>query len=304
MSPWLRTAVLLAAAAAAAPAQAPGAPEARPPATGVQQYSESVSRDLFAACDADSDDRLDVFEAGDALDLVRDARDTNGFRRFDVDRDGFVSWVEFDQQFWDTVQRGGSFRVRTCRSLIEASPERQAAQAPTPVQSFLQMHDQNRNGGLDQQEIEAMVRATGLPPTIGVQLRAQDHDRSGRIDEAELAPWFEQLRGLLPGSLFAAANPNGVLPPPWQHGDTDADGRIGADELAAMLRRLDPMLARWATTLLRALDRDGDGTLGAGELPQPQPPVRHGTARQHRPDEAPDGPPRATAERAAVPARR
>ncbi|MBL9079131.1 MAG: hypothetical protein JNL08_16635 [Planctomycetes bacterium] len=249
--------------------------------TGLQSYSESISRDLFTACDADSDDRLDVFEASDALDAIAGPKDSAGFQRYDTDRDGFVSWLEFDQQFWDTAQRGSTFRVRPCRNLGESTVERQQAQTLSPLQAFLRMHDKNGNGALDPDEVEAIVTTAGLQPTVGTQLRAQDRDRSGRIDEAELAPWFEQLRGMLPGTVGAADPARGSLPAPWQAGDRDGNGRLDAAELADLLRRLDPMLARWAEHLVRALDRDGDNALDHKELPVPETPSRHGPALRH-----------------------
>jgi Ca2+-binding EF-hand superfamily protein len=300
MSSWLASVVLFVAATATlVPAQDAGSKQegSRGTRTGVQSYSESLSRDLFSACDADSDDRLDVFEASEALDAVAEPKDSAGFQRLDTDRDGFVSWPEFDQHFWTVVQRGGPFHVRPCRSLVEQARERQEARPASPLQSFLRLHDKNDNGGLDPDELEQMVRATNLPPTIGTQLRGLDHDRSGRVDEAELAPVWELLRPLVAGAGQGAGATTGVLPPPWQAGDLDGNGRIDTEELKAVLRRLDPALARWAQYLLRALDRDGDGGLGAGELPQPKRPVRHGTAA-HRDASAPAATPNQTVSQA------
>lgn len=268
-------------AAAQAPSSAPE-PGSRNARTGVTTYSESVSRDLFSACDSDSDDRLDVFEAGDSLDAVRDAKDAAGFERLDTDRDGFVSWPEFDRHFWAIVQRGGAFHVRPCRSLAEPSPERQEARPASPLQVFLRLHDKNGNGGLDPDELEQMVRTTNLPPSLGSELRKLDQDMSGRVDEAELAPAFELLRPFVTGTPGAPAAASGALPPPWQAADTDGNGRIDQEEFASVLRRLDPTLARWAQVLLRALDKNGDGSLVGSELPQPERPVRHGTANNHR----------------------
>ncbi len=280
------TPLLLAATAALAPAQAGGdtpSPGKRAARTGVQGYSESVSRDLFSACDADSDDRLDVFEASEALDAVASPKDSTGFQRLDTDRDGFVSWPEFDLHFWNVTQRGGVFHVRPCRTLVEQAPERQEARPASPLQGFLRMHDKNGNGGLDPDELEQMVQATNLPPAIGGELRGLDHDHSGRIEEAELAPWFELLRGLVPGAGSSTATAAGVLPPPWQAADQDGNGRIDGKELNTILQRLDPALVRWTAQLLRALDRDGDSSLGANELPPPQPPARHGTPARTTP---------------------
>ena len=249
-----------------------------PPRTSVHSYSERASRDLFTACDADSDDRLDLFEACEALESLEDPKDSEAFLRLDSDRDGFLSWPEFDHHLWSIVQKGGSLHVRPCRHLVDQAPERQEARAATPLQRFLRLHDANGNGGLDAPEIDQMVRRTGLPPAIVGQLRTLDHDQSGRIEVAELAPWFELLRGLVPEAGAEPPAPGGALPPPWRTEDLDADGRIDEAELTAMLRRLDPSLPRWAAHLLRNLDRNRDGALDATELPAVRRAARPGTS--------------------------
>ena len=276
----VRASLLLAALLAPLSAQEDAAPQSdrRAPRTSVHRYSESVSRDLFRACDADSDDRLDVFEASSAPDAVRDPQDSEAFQRFDTDRDGYVSWPEFDRSFWNLVQRGGAFHVRPCRSLVDQAPEGQEARPSSPLRDFLRMFDRNGNGGLDPEELEQMARTTNLPPAISGELRSLDLDHSGRVEEAELAPWFELLRGLVPGAGRPAKTSTSTLPPPWQSGDVDQDGRIDQAEFTAMLRRLDATLVRWAAQLLRSLDRDRDGRLSPSELPAPERTERHGTA--------------------------
>lgn len=235
----------------------------------MRTYTEALSRDLFTACDSDGDDRLDLFEAAEALDALRDLRDRDAFVRLDGDRDGFLSWPEFDQHFWSVIQFGGTFHLRPCRALVEQAPEQRQARPASPLQRFVALHDSNGNGALDPDEVERMVVRTELPPNVSAQLRGLDRDKSGRIDEAELAPWFELLRGRVPEATPQAtpARGGGPLLPPWHDNDADGNGRIDRDELAAALRRIDPSLARWAEALLRALDLDRDGQLDAAELP-------------------------------------
>lgn len=232
--------------------------------------SEAISRDLFSACDADGDDRLDVFEASDALDTVREPRDTEGFARLDGDRDGFVTWPEFQTLLQATLQRGDAFKVRTVRAFT-APAER--AQPAAPVQKLLQLYDKNQNGGLDPEEIDRYLRDNGLPG-LGPQLRSLDADRNGRIDAQELTPWL----ALLPGRPAGDPAPAGIarLPEPFDAADANQDGRLDPGELATVLRRLDPSLAYWAADLLRGLDRNRDGVLQPDELPSRTPPGQPG----------------------------
>jgi Ca2+-binding EF-hand superfamily protein len=223
--------------------------------------SEAQSRDLFTACDADGDDRLDLFEAHDALDTMRSLRDADGFAVLDKDRNGYVSWPEFDANLRSSLLHDGKFTVRTSRRLAPSAPE---AKAATPLQQFLQLHDTDGNGGLDPAEIEAYLRQTGLPPALGGQLRTLDLDRSGRLEEAELAPWFEQLPGR---SASPGTATDSVLLPLWASVDDDNSGTIDVAELARVLRRLDPTLERAAAELLRSLDKNRDGVLQPGEIP-------------------------------------
>jgi Ca2+-binding EF-hand superfamily protein len=241
------------------------------PRTSSDVWSESTSRELFTACDGDGDDRLDLFEANEALDTLGDPKDSRAFLRLDADRDGFLTWPEFDDHFRAVVQRGGILRVRTCRRLVTAAPEQQSARPATPIQRVMQLHDRNDNGGLDPDEIEQLLRLVDLPPAFASQLKALDLDHSGRLEEAELAPLFERLRGRLPLPGGEAPRPASELPPPWSTIDRNGDARIDTEEFAQGLRRIDPSLARWAAQLLQRLDRDKDGAAAAAELPVPQP---------------------------------
>jgi Ca2+-binding EF-hand superfamily protein len=255
----------------AAGERAPGGGDAAPARTGTEREfagscSPATSRDLFSACDADADDRLDVFEAGDALETMRGATDHDGFARFDTDRDGYVDWPEFDGVLRATLQRGGTFRVRTVRTF---APPTQSARPATELQRFLQLHDGNGNGGLDPDEVQQMLQERGLSPQLGALLRGFDRDRSGKLEETEIAPYWEQLRGNAGRDLLPATGE--ALAPPWRTADQNRDGRIDERELAAMLSRLDAALAQWAAAWLRELDRNRDGVLQADELPGHKP---------------------------------
>ena len=222
-------------------------------------YDETVSRDLFRACDGNDDDRLDVLEASDALETLRSPRDTARFATLDENRDGFVEWTEFDALFRKNIDQHGSFRVRVCRPF---APTTQEPRRATPLQQFLQAHDADRDGALSLAEAEQIVDHLGLDQALKQNLALLDRDGSGRIEEAELAAFHQQLPFLQRGTRPAL-----TLPPPFGAADLDRNGQLDAQELTRSLRRIDPALARWAPQLLRRFDRDGDGRLGGAELP-------------------------------------
>ncbi len=229
-------------------------------------YDAGTCRDLFRACDQDADDRLDVFEASGAMDGLRDARDVDGFARLDTDRDGFVTWVEFDANFRRSLQRQGSFRVRTSRPLGGDS------RGNSELQQFLRLYDADHDGTLDPAEVEQLLRLGILPQGLGARLKTLDQDGSGRLEEAELAPWYEQLPRPQRGAP-ERPGAGSLLPPPWNVCDADKDNTVALDELALALRKLDPSLQRWVAQLLPKLDKNGDGQLQPAELPAPPPPA-------------------------------
>ena len=264
--------VLLLSSAAAAQVPQPltpgmGDPSLRPRLGEVRRYrgaySESVSRELFRGCDGNSDDRLDVLETVDAFDLLPSPRDHDGYARFDTDRDGFVTWPEFDQRFRKGLEVGGGFRVRTVRRLTmpEAPPQK-----ATPLQEFIKTFDKNGDGSLSPDEIQKLLETAGMPPTLAAPMARLDLDGSGSVSEVELAPWFESL------PIAALVKSTGIspLPQPWFEGDRDKDGAIDADELRAVLRALDPGLLRWTKKLFAKLDANADGKLDPKELRGPR----------------------------------
>jgi len=264
MFPWIKFATLWFATATllAQTSRSTSPSNDTPPGASAESYTESKSRYLFTSCDANSDDRLDFFEACAAFDWLRGKKDHAGFARLDQDRDGYVSWPEFDRLFQATVKRGEIFRVDPCRRLVEQAPEQQKASAPSPLQAFLQLLDANRNGGLDSAEIDQVARLGLVSPQAIHQLRSLDLDRTGRIEEPELAPWFKQqkIATLLPPSLLASEQTSAII------GDENGDGTLDESEFTHMLQRLDPSLGRWAATLMKRLDRNQDKRLDQQEL--------------------------------------
>lgn len=261
-----RLPLTLALLAAAATAQAQR-PEVAPPERVVRgMATETQSRNLFVGCDADGDDRLDVFEAGSAIEIVRGARDVDGFAQFDRDRDGYVSWAEFHQTLLRTLQRGAAFRVRPLRPNAPRQPE---AAPATPQQLLLRLYDADGDGEVDQVEFSRFVREAGLPPLLLLvnPLAQLDADRNGKLSAEELAPTLAGFPIVDPKKDPRTTSLR--MPTPWGEADEDRDGAIDAAELARTLRRVDPRLATWAAELLQAADKDRDGKLRGAELTPP-----------------------------------
>ena len=245
------------------------------PRVSLEEHDERTSREMFSACDADDDDRLDLFEANDAFESLGDPKDVRSFARLDTDRDGYVSWPEFDTHYRFLTEHGKALQLRPCRPLPQteqaATPETAAA---TPLQRFLRLYDGNRNGGLDPDEVDRVATQLGLLPIRAAMLRNLDADRSGKIDEAELAPVFPQLEKLMPASATGDASAESPLLQPWGLGDADADGNLTLEEFTAVLRRVDAGLVKWARHLFARLDKDRNGKLDARELGTDRRPVR------------------------------
>jgi len=254
--------------------------------TTIDSYSESRSRELFRACDADGDDRLDVFEATETIEGLGEVKEAAAFRRIDNDRDGYITWPEFDQHYRSVLQTGRALRLRPARRLpaVTAPSTNTAVQKPQSqpaVLRFLQLYDRNQDGGLDPAEVEAWVKQVELKPQLASQLRALDADRSGKLEATELELFFRNtgIESLLPGMpvtagplplpglpLTAGAAPAAPLPAPWNSTDLDQDGQLDRSELAHWLRQLDTGLVRWAGPILDRLDNNRDSKLQAAEL--------------------------------------
>jgi Ca2+-binding EF-hand superfamily protein len=238
----------------------------------VATWSTDQSLALFELCDRDGDERLDLFEARAAIEIV----DTQqAFRRLDRDRDGFVDWPEFDRFYHELVRSGGTLHLRPFRA--ETQP---AGIAPrTPARQVIDLFDIDHSGALEPSELDTMLREFQLPPAVAPQLRGLDRDHDGKIDEAELAPIVAKLKlGSLFGAYILGKSGPSTLPAPWNAIDGNGDGKIDATEFEQGLRRLDPMLGRWASAILKAADRDADGCLARDELlPNDPPPATAAT---------------------------
>jgi Ca2+-binding EF-hand superfamily protein len=167
----------------------------------IKDYSVAESRRLFAGCDANSDDRLDLFEASAAVETLGQPRDRDAFRRFDKDRDGYLTFPEFDTHFREVVQHGDPLRLRTCREMPPVQiGVREAARSP--AQHLLDLFDRDGSNDLRDAELDALLGALKLPPVFGAVLRSLDKDASGGVDERELTTVLQSIPGGLPPGLL------------------------------------------------------------------------------------------------------
>lgn len=236
----------------------------------ISAHSEDQSRALFAGCDRNGDDRLDLFEVMATIDNVANRE---AYRRMDRDRDGYVDWPEFDQFFQFVIRGGGSLRVRV-QNVPQKATSSQPDQAPRiPAQQAIAAFDQNHNGALDADEYESLLREMRLPPDVAAQLRALDRDRDGKISESELAPVLSKLQlSAMFTTKRKGAAAGTTLPQAWADVDENGSGKIELVELQAALRRIDPALEPWAEQILKGADTNTDGALSTPELaPVPLP---------------------------------
>ncbi|MGE3171098.1 MAG: hypothetical protein AB7O97_00645 [Planctomycetota bacterium] len=233
------------------------------------EYDGNRSRALFAACDDDGDDRLDLFETRAAMADIGDPSTTDWFRRLDQSRDGYLEWPEFDRFFRDLVRNGGTLRLwhRRPLAVIEDPVATGTVAAPAADGSMLSVFDQDHDGALDGREAAAMLRELNLPSSLLGMMQALDTNRDGKYSASELRPALERLNISLLAPKAATTAPQTPLPALWAAIDRDGDQNIDVQELGRALRRIDPQLQRWAPRILAARDRNGDGRISVPELP-------------------------------------
>ena len=166
----------------------------------------SRSHELFRACDANSDDRLDILETTDAFDMLGSAKDHPGFARFDTDRDGHI-----DIDAWETCIEDALKNKLAARA---AKRELDAKNAAKEIEEFtneflsaarrcFELIDKDGGGTLSTAEIVEAVKNDAEvidflkncgeenlqfllhPPRLKKALEVLDEDGSGEIDIEE-----------------------------------------------------------------------------------------------------------------------
>lgn len=248
-------------AAAQSTARDPGAQDpAQPPEpVRLERYDPLESRPAFASIDQNSDDRLDVFE-------VRRALGNLDFGQFDLDRDGFHSFPEFDNCYRSATRAGGIFEFQPATPMrTPFDPTIPAVR--TPGDQLLEIVDTNRNGRISSREFLVFQEfvATVSTPMV-VTYESLDTDSSGVVEGAEIAVLFASLPGGGVPLLQRYAQDPRYLPHPYRLADKGGDGTLNADELSIALVVIDPTLARWSHRIVENADTTGDGALSRAEL--------------------------------------
>ena len=165
----------------------------------VEVYHEATSRLLFVCIDANADDRLDLAEAGQALETVDGIRDRTSFRRLDQDRDGFLSWPEFDAHLREVIRSGETFYLHPIRPellQVDMVVSREPEKDPTVMGRV----DRDHSGTLSREEVLVLLNATGRTlQGAGVRvLTASDGPEALRLARS-LHPVAITLDVMMPG---------------------------------------------------------------------------------------------------------
>ncbi len=153
------------------------------------EYSRALSWSLFEACDANGDDRLNLFEASRAIPSLGGPQDAASFRALDTNKDGFVHWPEFDTRFRETIARDGIFAVKPPRPVFlvrdpSAAEEKKVDLAPH--QQILELVDSDEDEAISPDELTLFLKIAGLPPQLATQHFAKlDADSSGKLTRNE-----------------------------------------------------------------------------------------------------------------------
>ncbi|MHC4514182.1 MAG: hypothetical protein ACYS5W_10830 [Planctomycetota bacterium] len=227
-------------------------------------HDEDTSRAAFRACDGNACDRVSIFEARQCLEHMGTLDDPEGFRRLDTDKDGQLSWSEFDQHYRELCKRGGTFRMRPTRPFQPPRRPRRASPGELAAAYLLQLGDKDHDGGLDLKELQSLLLEFKMSKDFATQsLTVLDADGSGSLSQKELLLLVQNVPTLTElGRPQADRDRQSQL----TGADKNGDGKVTAQELGETLRHLHPSLARWSRKVFADADADKDGVLKGAEL--------------------------------------
>lgn len=234
----------------------------------IPSYVPEFSWQLFAACDLDADDRLDLIEAQSCIIMLAAEDARAAFRRMDGDADGFLYWPEFDQIYRNATTDGDGLYLHPSRiALLDDLPglEPSAESRALPANEIMASYDSNRDGTLDPNEVIALLNNFGLDPKLAERHKAMDTDGSGALDLNELETILQFIK--LPTASTFELLPESAGSAPLQF-DRDRDGLVDLSELQRALLVMAPTLIPWAETIILQADRDGDSRLSFLEIQQ------------------------------------
>jgi Ca2+-binding EF-hand superfamily protein len=249
------------------PAPVPAAPSG---VTSVDRYWPGMSWALFAGCDGDSDDRLDLTEASEALVGLGDVPDAaaraQAFHHLDLNSDGGLEWPEFDVAYRKALDLSGSFKVRACRPVVPPLDPTELDNEPPPGFELLSLVDGDDDRQLSPKEFRAFLNAAGLDLSLREKFDVFDKDSSGALAVEEFVAVLQFVPGAGAEVLRAAAENPDALPRMFRRADRDRNGWLDRAELDTSLRALDPSLSRWTEKVLADADRSGNGQIGGTEI--------------------------------------
>ncbi len=229
----------------------------------VKSHSFGMSWALFAACDDNGDDRLDVFEASASF-LGVDATEPGSFRKLDLDADGKLHWDEFDARFRASLYSAKSFSVRVSRAVQKPIDPTGSDTVESREEIFVRLADSNHDTRISQRELLDFADKAELEPAPDFALL--DKDLSGQLSAAE----FAALLGSLPNGgetlIRRYQSDPKTLPREYQRADLSRDGTIDGAELTEALAAIDPSLRRWSDRILKDADYSGNGRLDRAEI--------------------------------------
>lgn len=241
--------------------------------------SPNEQLEFFRTADYDASGWISFEEARDSLVLDRQT-----YQIYDTDIDGRISQEEFEERYLEAIRRTGGFRPPIPAETGAVAPPR------TPEQ-LRNSFDRNLDARLGVSELDILIAEYGLPDRDGKGLLiVLDEDTSGYVEQTELVRLSQILDAFksLPPRVFEKDRPSsleelygertprentrGLSEPPFIRGPVrpfyrlDADGDEDIDEQDLFDLQFPLTLPVRASSVLAALDTDGNGALDRSEF--------------------------------------